>query len=170
MVKDFGDILKQWDDMTGKSYGKKQIKKDKRNKKNIELEIKKENEKKIHPIDAWLRRNGIYDKDSITEESEINYAQVRKRLRNMRCEAEIDLHGMTCAEAEAALNIFFEDAKRNGLKKILIIHGKGIHSEGGGILPSFVRAYLEKQKMAGETGHPKNADGGSGSTWVILKN
>lgn len=170
MAKDFGDILKQWDDMTGKSYGKKQIKKDKRNKKVIEQEIKEERKKKVHPIDAWLRHNGIYDKDSVNEDDEINYAQERRHLRNMRCEAEIDLHGMTCIEAEEALNIFFDDAKRKGIRKVLIIHGKGIHSEGGGVLPSFVRAYLEKQKIAGETGHPKNADGGSGSTWVILKN
>lgn len=169
MAKDFGDILKQWDDMTGKSYGKQQITKNKRNKKDVELEIKK-NEKKIHPIDVWFRHNGVYDKDSVIEESEIDYAQMRRRLRNMRCEAEIDLHGMTCIEAEAALNVFFEDAKRNGFKKVLITHGKGIHSESGGVLSSFVRAYLEKQKSAGETGHPKNADGGSGSTWVILKN
>lgn len=37
----------------------------------------------------------------------IDKIQYRRELRNMRCEAEIDLHGMACEQAESALNIFF---------------------------------------------------------------
>ncbi|AGT45214.1 Smr/MutS family protein [Treponema pedis] len=170
MPKNFGDILYAWEEMTGKPYGKKQIKKDRKNKNLVENKIKAENEKKINPMELWLRRNGVYDKDAVTEKNKIDYAGLRKQLREMRHEDEIDLHGMTCDEAEAALNVFFEQAKRMGFKKVLIIHGKGNHSQGGAVLAPFVRSYLEKQKAAGETGHPKSADGGSGSTWVIIKN
>ena len=120
-------------------------------------------------MEMWLRRYGVEDKDAQEEFTSVDYARQRKTLREMHCEDEIDLHGMTCDEAEAALNVFFENSIRRGFKKILIIHGKGNHSGGGAGLAPFVRSYLEKHKRAGECGHPKNADGGTGSTWVILK-
>ena len=170
MSKNFGDILDEWDRISGKPYGKKQIKKDERpNKENHKTLIKEENKKKINPMELWLRRYGIEDKDAQESLNRIDSAKERKILRDMRHEAEIDLHGMTRDEAETALNVFFENSIRRGLKKILIIHGKGNHSGGGAVLAPFVRSYLEKHKRAGETGHPKNADGGTGSTWVILK-
>ena len=87
----------------------------------------------------------------------------------MRPQAEIDLHGMTLEKAYSALVTFFDEAVRRRYQKVLIIHGKGNHSGGGAVLAPFVRSYLEKHKRAGECGHPKNADGGTGSTWVILK-
>lgn len=170
MKKDFGTILDEWDKMTGKPYGKKQIKKDEySNKKNEVIKAKEDNTKKINPMEMWLRRYGVEDKDAQESVSPADSARQRKMLRAMRCEDEIDLHGMTCDEAEAALNVFFENSIRCGLRKILIIHGKGNHSDGGAVLAPFVRSYLEKHKRAGECGHPKNADGGTGSTWVILK-
>ncbi|UTC63429.1 Smr/MutS family protein [Treponema sp. OMZ 788] len=169
-MKDFGSILDEWDKITGKPYGKKQIKKDEHsNKKTQGVKAKEDNSKKINPMEMWLRRYGVHDKDAQEAMHNIDYAKQRKMLREMRCEDEIDLHGMTCDEAEAALNVFFENSIRRGLKKILIIHGKGNHSGGGAVLAPFVRIYLEKHKRAGECGHPKNADGGTGSTWVILK-
>ncbi len=170
MAKNFGDILAEWENITGKPYGKKQIKKDKEKRDSNELKIKNENTKKINPMELWLRRNGVYDKDAAIAMPEIDRAKLRKQLKEMRHEDEIDLHGMTCDEAENALNIFFENSRRMGFRKVLIIHGKGNHSDKGAILAPFVRRYLEHQKLAGETGYSKNADGGSGSTWVILKN
>ena len=170
MSKNFGDILNEWDRITGKPYGRKQIKKDKQSNKDVQDRlIKEENKKKVNPMELWLRRYGVDDKDARDASACRDYAMERKMLRDMRHEDEIDLHGMTRDEAEAALNMFFENSIRRGLKKILIIHGKGNHSGGGAVLAPFVRSYLEKHKRAGETGHPKSADGGTGSTWVILK-
>lgn len=170
MSKDFGAILDEWEKITGKPYGKKKIKKDEHsNKKTQEVKTKEDNTKKINPMEMWLRRYGVEDKDAQEESASVDYSKQRKILREMRCEDEIDLHGMTCDEAEAALNVFFENSIRRGLKKILIIHGKGNHSGGEAVLAPFVRSYLEKHKRAGESGHPKSADGGTGSTWVILK-
>ena len=46
MTKNFGDILDEWDKITGKPYGKKQIKKDEHsNKKTQSVRIKEENKK-----------------------------------------------------------------------------------------------------------------------------
>ena len=72
-------------------------------------------------------------------------------------------------EAYSALVTFFDDAVRREYQKILIIHGKGNHSQNGPVLARFVQKFLETHTHAGETGHPKGHDGGTGSTWVILK-
>ena len=70
-----------------------------------------------------------------------------------------------------ALNSFITDCKRRGLKKVMIIHGKGIHTSGTDpVLGKLVRSFIERDKRCGTSGHPKNkAEGGTGATWVILK-
>ena len=87
----------------------------------------------------------------------------------MRCEAVIDLHGCTRDEAWSRLESFFADCRRRGLQKVLIIHGKGTHSDGGSVLLQVVKQFLEQNRHAGESGLSRKEDGGSGSTWVLLK-
>jgi DNA-nicking Smr family endonuclease len=93
----------------------------------------------------------------------------RRQLRKMAPEDTLDLHGMTTDDAERALRHFMENARTRRLRKVLIIHGKGNHSEGGPVLRDMVRAYLEKNRHAGEMGTPGREYGGSGATWCILK-
>ena len=166
---DFGEILDQWDMQTQRPYGKKKLRRDAKNP--VQTDPAKENTQRINPMDYWLNRHGIYDKDAEypgeTKAGE-NFTKKRK-LHTMRPQAEIDLHGMTLEEAYAALVAFFEDAVQKSYQKILIIHGKGNHSENGPVLARFVQKFLESHAHAGETGHPKGRDGGTGSTWVILK-
>ena len=165
---DFGEILDQWDMQTQRPYGKKKLRRDAKNP--AQTDAGKENTQRINPMDYWLNRHGIYDKDAENPEETgagANFAEKRK-LRTMRPQAEIDLHGMTLEESYAALVAFFDDAVQKSYKKILIIHGKGNHSENGPVLARFVQKFLESHAHAGETGHPKGRDGGTGSTWVIL--
>ncbi|MGP1576470.1 MAG: Smr/MutS family protein [Treponema sp.] len=165
----FGDILDQWEQQTSRPYGKKRIQADK--KRGVSDRYAKENTKKIHPIDHWINRYGIYDKDAAMSE-ELSLSDTlheKKRIRALKPQDEIDLHGMTAEEACEKLTLFFAEAHRKGLKKLLIIHGKGNHSQGEPVLTRCVRKFLEECPYAGETGHPKARDGGSGSTWVILK-
>ena len=166
---DFGEILDRWDMQTQRPYGKKKLRRDAKNP--VQTDSAKENTQRINPMDYWLNRHGIYDKDAEypgeTKAGE-NFTKKRK-LHTMRPQAEIDLHGMTLEEAYAALVAFFEDAVQKSYQKILIIHGKGNHSENGPVLARFVQKFLESHAHAGETGHPKGRDGGTGSTWVILK-
>ena len=154
---------------TQRPYGKKKLRRDAKNP--VQTDPAKENTQRINPMDYWLNRHGIYDKDAEypgeTKAGE-NFTKKRK-LHTMRPQAEIDLHGMTLEEAYAALVAFFEDAVQKSYQKILIIHGKGNHSENGPVLARFVQKFLESHAHAGETGHPKGRDGGTGSTWVILK-
>lgn len=166
---DFGDILNQWDETTAKPYGKKRIKDEVR----IEAEKPRPATEapRANPIDVWLRRNGIEDKDSRLDETgePETPAARRRRLHGMKCEATIDLHGLTREEGWARLESFFADCIRRKLSKVLIIHGKGTHSEDDPVLKRMVRLFLEQNPHAGESGHPDHAEGGSGSTWVLLK-
>jgi DNA-nicking Smr family endonuclease len=51
---------------------------------------------------------------------------------------ELDLHGFTAIAAEAAVGTFIENSRRNGLRTIRLIVGKGLHSHGKAVLPDVV--------------------------------
>ncbi|MBN1834885.1 MAG: Smr/MutS family protein [Spirochaetales bacterium] len=92
-----------------------------------------------------------------------------QRLRKLPHQAEVDLHGLTAVEAELALERFLRDAAARGLGKVLIIHGKGNHTDGRPVLEKVVKAWLERSPRAGAFGPAERRHGGSGATWVILK-
>ena len=108
-----------------------------------------------------------YKKDEQPVESSVG--EIRSFLRKLPPEAEIDLHGKTTEESEHLLYSFLKGSSKRGLRKVLIIHGKGKHSKSGPVLGMWVKHYLESSSICGETGHPDKRDGGSGATWVILK-
>ena len=47
-------------------------------------------------------------------------------------EAELDLHGMTIVQAQAALNPFIKNCQERGIRCVRIIHGKGYRSNNQG--------------------------------------
>ena len=123
-------------------------------------------------MEKWLDRYGTIDKDKIVEtHEEKTKLHDHNYLMNLRPEARLDLHGLRQTEAEDSLNRFIADCKSKGLRKVIIIHGKGIHTTGTDpVLGELVRRFIEHDKRCGASGHPKtNAEGGSGATWVILK-
>jgi len=153
---DFGDILSQWEQGKGSSSGK-----------SSRIPTDNDFDKHAHPLDIWLRRNKIIDKDAQADDEQDNAAERRRRLRQKRPDDSIDIHGLTREEAWAALEQFFVKSHNRGLEKVLIIHGKGIHSQDKAVLKHFVRDFLEKCPFAGESG--QGDSGGSGTTWVLLK-
>jgi DNA-nicking Smr family endonuclease len=92
-----------------------------------------------------------------------------RRLAAKRPEASLDLHGMRAEEAEAALAAFLEASARKGLEKVLVITGKGIHSQGEPVLGKAARRAIEASPWAGRFGVADAASGGGGALWVILK-
>ena len=143
---DFGDILKKWEKQKGSIA----------HNKNDSME-------------ALLRETDIYDKDAAAESSRRDSARSRRHLRAKKADASLDIHGLTRNEAWSALERFFENAKAEDMKKILVIHGKGLHSKGDAVLGGTVRDFIEHCPFAGESGREKGASGGSGVTWVLLK-
>ena len=186
---DMGDILKQWDTMqTDKSRkqkesGKNQVSHKKANaptaeekaraaEKDFEAKLRAENSKTINPMEMWLRRYGTIDKDKLAEEQqERTKLYDRNYLINMKPEARLDLHGLHQAEAEESLDRFISECKARGYRKVIIIHGKGIHTSGTDpVLGELVRRFIEHDKRCGASGHPKTkAEGGTGATWVLIK-
>lgn len=170
---DFGDILDEWDRETAKSRGKpkrrtsgdssgQQAADSPSASQSRELPV-------ANPVDVWLRRYGITDKDAEPETAEEPSHVRRRRLRGMKCEAQIDLHGLAREDAWIRLESFFADCVSRKLEKVLIIHGKGTHSSDDPVLRSMVQLFIEKHAHAGESGFSSSSEGGTGSTWVILK-
>ena len=87
----------------------------------------------------------------------------------MKIDDVLDLHGLTIPEARTALDVFFDEAYREGFRKVLIIHGKGNHSKNGPVLGTWLKQYLDSCRKAGKTGTADKKHGGSGATWVIIR-
>lgn len=98
---------------------------------------------------------------------------VRPRTKSeivaMPVEAVLDLHGQTATDAELSLSAFFRDAAAKGLSKVLIVHGKGLHSGAAPVLGKTVRRFLETSPLAGRHGSADRRSGGSGAVWVLIK-
>ena len=120
-------------------------------------------------LDKWSSVHGIEDKDVEDSDKQISAQEKRRRLRNKKPDAELDIHGKTRDEAWQELETFFGDAKEKGFEKIVIIHGKGNHSPGESVLKRVVMDFIERCPFAGESGKGKAASGGEGATWVLLK-
>ncbi len=163
---DFGKVLDDWDRMTAKPAGKKSARTGNGEGTGGSQDT---TERIVDPLTAWLRTNQIPDKDEREGQAEAIGAERRRRLREKAADATIDLHGLTRDEAWARLEIFFSDAKRMGLEKVLVIHGKGNHSEGEAVLTRTTRTFVEKCAFAGEFGHADRRGGGTGATWVVLR-
>jgi len=84
-------------------------------------------------------------------------------------QAILDLHGMNSREAEQVLDNFIQSARRRGLQRVLIVHGKGHHSPGEPVLKGVVRKYLEKCPYTGAFGPADRKQGGRGATWVVVR-
>ena len=120
-----------------------------------------------HMMDRLLDRYpppGDFDKDEAFESQE-----PRRSPKRLPVERTIDLHGHTAESAVAALDGFIRDALTAGVKKVLIIHGKGSVPGSEGVLKTVVREYLEGSPSVGATGVPGIELGGSGATWALIR-
>ncbi len=108
----------------------------------------------------------------------------RRLLRQLKAgraapESRIDLHGMTCAEAEHAVVQFVTEASRRKQRIVLVITGKGrinarAYSLGGrkGIIRELVPEWLGAPAFRGIVWHFEFAQprhGGTGAFYVFLK-
>lgn len=82
----------------------------------------------------------------------------------------LDLHGMKITQAETMLAQFLSASIQQNLSCVLIIHGKGYHSENRkGVLKPFTINWLKQcpEIKAFCSANPK--DGGTGAVYVLLK-
>lgn len=92
------------------------------------------------------------------------------KLRQMLPQVTLDLHGLTADEAATRVRNFLSDSHRNHLRKVCVIHGKGLHApQGQGVLKDIVLQEIERSKVVREFSVPPARYGGSGVLWLILK-
>jgi DNA-nicking Smr family endonuclease len=119
---------------------------------------------------GWQEYNETGDTESFLREG-----LPRDVLRNLKrgdwvIQDEIDLHSNNSGAARTLVAAFLQHARRNGLRCVKIIHGKGLRSESGeSILRNKVRNNLMRRDEVLAFADAKRADGGSGAVVVLLK-
>jgi DNA-nicking Smr family endonuclease len=99
----------------------------------------------------------------------------RRSLQRLRrggsaIEDELDLHGLTVAQARPLLAAFLNAGARRGLRHVRVIHGKGRGSESGeGVLKRMVSGWLSQRPDVLAFHQARPADGGSGAVIVLLR-
>ena len=87
-------------------------------------------------------------------------------------EARLDLHGMTQTEAHRALSSFLAVQQSAGRRCVIVVTGKGVGKEGGGVLRNAVPFWLNEapnrnRGLAFE--YARQKDGGAGAIYVLLR-
>jgi DNA-nicking Smr family endonuclease len=82
----------------------------------------------------------------------------------------LDLHGLTVAHAQAALEHFFRDCHRRNIRCVRIIHGKGHRSEGRQpVLKQKLNLWLRERSDVLAFCSATQRDGGTGAVYVLLR-
>jgi DNA-nicking Smr family endonuclease len=133
-------------------------------------------EKDEHDALQQARKTTAYD--AINQENESLFFQgpkvgtrMMRQLKSgaIRIDAEFDLHGMNAIEAERNLKMFLTDAYKERLHCIRLIHGKGMRSEAGPVLPNVVDRVLRHQgRVLAFCSAPQN-QGGYGAVLVLIE-
>ena len=93
-----------------------------------------------------------------------------------------DFHGFSLDEANKTINKLIKDSYKNGVRKLVVVTGKGIHSDNEknpyrskdlGILkysmPEYIKNTPDLMKLINEMKEADVEDGGSGAFYIFLK-
>ncbi len=96
---------------------------------------------------------------------------MRKLARgNFSVQDEIDLHGLTVAEAKDALQAFLRDCEARRYTCVRVVHGKGLGSgHRGPVLNGKVNKWLKQWTQVLAFVSARQVDGGSGAVYVLLR-
>ena len=132
--------------------------------------------------------NNISDKDKKDWHKFINSTEKlpnkdfkRQKNKNLKIRS-IDLHGYTLDEANKTIENFINKAFSENINKLIIVTGKGLHSENEkdpyvskdlGILkysvPEFIKNDKDLMSKINEITDAKIEDGGGGAFYIFLK-
>jgi DNA-nicking Smr family endonuclease len=102
----------------------------------------------------------------------VNRAQLALlRQGKVRPQATLDLHRLTAAEAEPALDRFLVESARLRRRCALVVHGQGRHTGGTAVLRDLVIAALvgRASGLVHAFAPAAPSDGGRGATYVMLR-
>ena len=119
----------------------------------------------------------LASKDKLIDKDQREYKKNSPQIKSL------DLHGYTLEEANKKVEEFINNSYLNSIKKLIIVTGKGLHSNNYenpyvskhlSILKYSVPEYIKKNKnLMKKIIEIKEADikdGGSGSFYIYLKN
>jgi DNA-nicking Smr family endonuclease len=100
--------------------------------------------------------------------------RTRTKLRRGRLEvdAKLDLHGLRQAEAQRALFDFLRRAQAGGARMAIVVTGKGVRSEDGGVLRRIVPMWLQAPQLRDlvvSFGEAARNHGGEGALYVQIR-
>ena len=120
--------------------------------------------------------NFLQNKEKLLDKEE--KFKTKKRINSRT----FDFHGYSLDEANQKIEELIGEAYRDGVNKLIIVTGKGLHSENSkdpyksidlGILknslPEFVKNNNNLLKMINSMGVANIEDGGSGAFYIFLK-
>jgi len=87
-------------------------------------------------------------------------------------EATLDLHGLRQAEAHRRLEVFLAESQAAGKRCVLIVTGKGLHKEEGGVLRANVPRWLNEASNRAKVlsfDYAQQKHGGTGALYVLLR-
>ena len=121
--------------------------------------------------------------DFISSDEKVVNKDIKIIKKNSEKVRSIDLHGYTLDQANKKIVDFISDAYNEKVKKLIIITGKGIHSnvesdpyvsKDLGILkysiPEFISNNEDLMSMITDIKDASKDEGGSGAFYIFLKN
>lgn len=121
----------------------------------------------------------VYWADSLESGEELVFLRpglqstVLRKLRRGHwvSQGELDLHGLTVAEAKLELIHFLQHCRKHALRCVRIVHGKGLRSKNREpVLKNKVAHWLMQRDETLAFCQARAADGGGGAMLVLLKN
>ena len=127
-----------------------------------------------HPVVRHVQNHNVH----LPERSEPPGTGLDRRSRQklkrgqLAIEARLDLHGHNRVAAQAALTGFVERSASSGIRCVLVITGKGLLSDGGGVLRGLLPEWLAEPPLsslvlAHEMARAEH--GGGGAFYLLLR-
>ena len=132
--------------------------------------------------------NKISDKDKkdwenfISRNEKLPNKDLKRKKEKYYITKSIDLHGYTLEEANKSIQEFINKSYEEGINKLIVVTGKGLHSNNEknpyvskefSILkysvPEFIKKNMELLKKISEIKAANIEDGGDGAFYIYLK-
>ncbi|MDA3850491.1 MAG: Smr/MutS family protein [Spirochaetaceae bacterium] len=88
-----------------------------------------------------------------------------KSLEKLEAEITLDIHGLKSTDAKREVLDFIKLCYKKKIRRSLIIHGKGKHSEGNAVLKPMVMNILSSDARVACYGEARKNEGGWGASW-----
>ncbi|MGA9524436.1 MAG: Smr/MutS family protein [Myxococcaceae bacterium] len=141
--------------------------------------IRTEDEEALEQLALLVGGGGNFDLADSSEFIAGSIAGLDRRMTDRLRRGEypvqgtLDLHGMVRVDAKKALEDFILTSRRAGKRCVLVVHGRGLHSDDQiPVLKESVQVWLSRGRVAREviafcSARPQ--DGGAGAVYVLLR-